>query len=111
MNTNLKSFDNADRDPETGDGNGNDGSAPAPVVEEKFLVILAGQEKPTCLATLVASRVSSFGSNCSCSSSTASSESSTLGKSDGVNDEKKRDFNGDGQVEMGTIDRVSRTRS
>nr|GMD24966.1 protein GLUTAMINE DUMPER 2-like [Ipomoea batatas]GMD74153.1 protein GLUTAMINE DUMPER 2-like [Ipomoea batatas] len=107
----LGAGDDADRDPEAGDGNGNDATAPAAVVEEKFLVILAGQEKPTCLATPVASRVSSFGSNCSCSSSTVSSESSTLGKSDGENDEKKRDFNGGGRVEMGTIDRVSRTRS
>lgn len=107
----LGAGDYADRDPEAGDANGNGGAAPAPVVEEKFLVILAGQEKPTCLATPVASRVSSFGSNCSCSSSTVSSESSTLGKSDGENDEKKRDFNGGGRVEMGTIDRVSRTRS
>ncbi|XP_019160088.1 PREDICTED: protein GLUTAMINE DUMPER 5-like [Ipomoea nil] len=90
----LGTGDDPERDPETGDGNGNDGSAAAPpaVMEEKLLVILAGQEKPTCLATPVASRVSSFGSNCSCSSSTVSSESSTLGKSEGENDEKKSRF-------------------
>lgn len=100
----LGNGDEAERDLEAGDGNGNSGSAAAaPVIEEKFLVILAGQEKPTCLATPMSSRVSSFGSNCSCSSSTVSSESSSLGKSEGEKEEKKQDDNGGGQVEMETI--------
>ncbi len=39
-----------------------DAKAAAPVYEEKFLVIMAGQEKPTYLATPISSRASSFGS-------------------------------------------------
>ncbi|XP_019197852.1 PREDICTED: protein GLUTAMINE DUMPER 5 [Ipomoea nil] len=73
-----------DRDLEAGgDGNGdNPAKAAAPVFEEKVLVIMAGQGKPTFLATPVPSRASSFGSNSSCCSSTQSSESSTTEKSE-----------------------------
>ncbi|KAL6520662.1 hypothetical protein OROMI_032222 [Orobanche minor] len=47
-----------------------------PVMEEKFLVIMAGQEKPTFLATPMSSRASSFGSKSSCSSSSDNTTSS-----------------------------------
>uniref|UniRef100_A0A0V0HMR0 Uncharacterized protein n=1 Tax=Solanum chacoense TaxID=4108 RepID=A0A0V0HMR0_SOLCH len=56
--------------------NGEDGKmVEPPILEEKFLVIMAGQLKPTYIATpSLSSRASSFGSNSGC---TASSESST----------------------------------
>ncbi|KAK9055215.1 hypothetical protein SSX86_026297 [Deinandra increscens subsp. villosa] len=66
-----------------GDGNGDGDAKPvdrkqAPVFEEKYLVIMAGDARPTFLATPISSRTSSFGS-CSCrSSSTASTEASSL---------------------------------
>ncbi|XP_062078586.1 protein GLUTAMINE DUMPER 5 [Humulus lupulus] len=51
---------NEDRDLEAGEGDGAE-KAPAPVFEEKILVIMAGQVKPTFLATPISSRSSSFG--------------------------------------------------
>ncbi|KAK6783688.1 hypothetical protein RDI58_017142 [Solanum bulbocastanum] len=56
--------------------NGEDGKmVEPPILEEKFLVIMAGQLKPTFIATpSLSSRASSFGSNSGC---TVSSESST----------------------------------
>nr|XP_016477508.1 PREDICTED: protein GLUTAMINE DUMPER 2-like [Nicotiana tabacum] len=78
-------------DIEAGEGNNNDNGSDVkvalPVFEEKFLVIMAGQMKPTFIATPISSRVSSFGS---CSSGcTTSSESSTK-KSEGEEDEGKK---------------------
>ncbi|KAI3801666.1 hypothetical protein L1987_29777 [Smallanthus sonchifolius] len=70
-------------DLESGDGAGDGESKPVdrkePVVfEEKYLVIMAGQAKPTFLATPISSRASSFGS-CSCrSNSTMSSDTSSF---------------------------------
>ncbi|VFQ70170.1 unnamed protein product [Cuscuta campestris] len=75
--------DSSDIEAAGGDGNGR-GGAP-PVFDEKLLVIMAGQVKPTFLATAVAIRTASFGS--SCSSSTQSSESCTAGGED----QEKRD--------------------
>ncbi|XP_019256346.1 PREDICTED: protein GLUTAMINE DUMPER 1-like [Nicotiana attenuata] len=78
-------------DVEAGEGNNNgDGSdvkvAP-PVFEEKFLVVMSGEMKPTFIATPISSRVSSFGS---CSSGcTASNESSTE-KSEGEEEGEKK---------------------
>lgn len=43
------------------------------VMEEKYLVIMAGQEKPTYLATPMWSRATSFDSNSSCSTDTTAS--------------------------------------
>ncbi|KAL3331775.1 hypothetical protein AABB24_032408 [Solanum stoloniferum] len=69
--------------------NGEDGKmVEPPILEEKFLVIMAGQLKPTYIATpSLSSRASSFGSNSGC---TASSESSTdkseAEEEEGVND-------------------------
>lgn len=81
----LENQGDGERDLEAGEADGRDGAAkPAPpVMEEKFLVIMAGQEKPTFLATPMSSRASSFGSKSICStSSTASSENSTLSEAD-----------------------------
>ncbi|XVE98706.1 hypothetical protein REPUB_Repub03eG0131000 [Reevesia pubescens] len=52
-----------DRDLETGEGKGDDTQkGGAPVMEQKFLVIMAGEVKPTFLATPISSsRSSSFG--------------------------------------------------
>lgn len=66
------------RDPEAGDGKIEDQTQKAPVAyEEKILVIMAGQEKPTFLATpMWSSRSSSFGDNtstCSCDKSESKS--------------------------------------
>ncbi|KAL7093180.1 hypothetical protein ACP275_11G026800 [Erythranthe tilingii] len=53
----------AERDLEGGEAGGASAANPAPVeLEEKYLVIMAGQEKPTFLATPMSSRASSFGS-------------------------------------------------
>ncbi|KAF5804722.1 putative protein glutamine dumper [Helianthus annuus] len=48
-----------------------------PVFEEKYLVIMAGQVKPTFIATAVSSRVSSFGS-CSSGDNSKDDRSKTL---------------------------------
>ncbi|MCE2054941.1 hypothetical protein HAX54_041691 [Datura stramonium] len=69
-----------------------------PILEEKFLVIMAGQLKPTYIATpSLSSRASSFGSSSGC---TASSESSTE-KSDG---EEKEMEEGNGVVSGSTLE-------
>ncbi|KAL3643191.1 hypothetical protein CASFOL_014006 [Castilleja foliolosa] len=74
--------DDGERDLEAGEAeDGGKATALPPVMEEKFLVIMAGQEKPTCLATPMWSRASSFGSKSSCSSSdntTSSEENSRI---------------------------------
>lgn len=49
------------------------GNVKARVFDEKCLVIMAGQELPTYLATPMWSRATSFDSNTSCSSDTTSS--------------------------------------
>ncbi|PSS08221.1 Protein GLUTAMINE DUMPER 3 like [Actinidia chinensis var. chinensis] len=59
------------------------------VIEEKFLVIMAGQEKPTFLATPISSRASSFGSHSS------SSSEMTSEKSEDVRSEKSKEEIGD----------------
>lgn len=83
-----KLFDFA-RGPENRDGGGRtdieaDGggggavAAPLPVLEEKYLVVMAGQEEPTFLAIATSSRASSFGSR-----STVSTGSSEITLSSG----------------------------
>ncbi|MBA0553802.1 hypothetical protein Golob_012951 [Gossypium lobatum] len=52
-----------DRDLEAGDETQKGG---APVMEQKFLVIMAGEVKPTFLATPISSRSSSFGDKSCC---------------------------------------------
>ncbi|KAL2467056.1 Protein GLUTAMINE DUMPER 3 [Abeliophyllum distichum] len=88
-----------ERDLEAGEGNGSEGSEasvvkPPSVLEEKYLVIMAGQEKPTFLATPMSSRASSFGSKSTCSSSS----DTTLTSEEDI-EEKKQQING-GQIEM-----------
>ncbi|KAL4571303.1 hypothetical protein LXL04_018061 [Taraxacum kok-saghyz] len=83
------SSDAGERDLEAGDADadGDGDSKPGnqkepPVFEEKYLVIMAGQAKPTFLATPISSRASSFGS-CSCrSNSTVSTETSSVTEED-----------------------------
>ncbi|XP_059286037.1 protein GLUTAMINE DUMPER 3 [Lycium ferocissimum] len=90
--------ENQEGDIEEGNNNNSSGDGDVkmvdpPILEDKFLVIMAGQLKPTYIATpSLSSRASSFGSSSSC---TASSESST-DKSEGEeNDEEKmREENG-----------------
>ncbi|PON47530.1 hypothetical protein PanWU01x14_243850 [Parasponia andersonii] len=62
-----------DRDLEAGAGDGTQ-KPPAPVYEEKILVIMAGEAKPTFLATPMSSRSSSFGDTSSNSSSCVCSQ-------------------------------------
>ncbi|KAH7545236.1 protein GLUTAMINE DUMPER 3 [Ziziphus jujuba] len=52
-----------DRDLEAGEGKGDETQKPPPVYEEKMLVIMAGDAKPTFLATPISSRSSSYGDN------------------------------------------------
>lgn len=74
--------ENQEGDIEEGNNNNSNGNGDEygkmvepPILEEKFLVIMAGQLKPTYLATpSLSSRASSFGSSNGC---TTSSESST----------------------------------
>ncbi|CAI9787442.1 unnamed protein product [Fraxinus pennsylvanica] len=78
----LENQGETERDLEAGEVNGGgdigsaDGSLKAapPVLEDKYLVIMAGQEKPTFLATPMSSRASSFGSKSTFSSSSKSTE-------------------------------------
>ncbi|CAA2945585.1 GLUTAMINE DUMPER 2-like [Olea europaea subsp. europaea] len=98
----LENQGETERDLEAGEVNGSgDGSADGslkaapPILEEKYLVIMAGQEKPTFLATPMSSKVSSFGNK---STSTTSSKST-----EEDNEEKKQQKNG-GNVEMGNME-------
>ncbi|XP_022886116.1 protein GLUTAMINE DUMPER 3-like [Olea europaea var. sylvestris] len=90
----LENQGETERDLEAGEVNGSVKAVP-PVFEEKYLVILAGQEKPTCLATPMSSRASSFSSKSTSSKSTETSVED--------NEEKKKEKN-DGNVEMGNIE-------
>ncbi|GFP96217.1 protein glutamine dumper 5 [Phtheirospermum japonicum] len=72
--------DDGERDLEA-DG-GEKSKALPPVMEEKFLVIMAGQEKPTFLATPMSSRASSFGSKSSDNKTTLAEENIRIGNMD-----------------------------
>ncbi|KAI4381101.1 hypothetical protein MLD38_007209 [Melastoma candidum] len=63
---NAESSDGQRRDLES--GNKDEEPQKPPVFEEKVLVIMAGQVKPTFLATPASSRSSSFGNNTNCGS-------------------------------------------
>ncbi|KAL8149508.1 hypothetical protein AgCh_006498 [Apium graveolens] len=91
----------AERDLEAGSDDAGD-LKPAPVFEEKFLVIMAGQEKPTYLATPKSStsRTSSFGSTTSDSNSSCSSDG-TLSSEKSKDDSMISDSSSD-QVQMST---------
>lgn len=72
----------AERDLEAGGDDAVGDSKPKPVLEEKFLVIMAGHEKPTYLATPLSSRTSSFGSNTSCNTDGTTSSSELSNEAD-----------------------------
>ncbi|XP_048426651.1 protein GLUTAMINE DUMPER 3 isoform X3 [Pyrus x bretschneideri] len=74
LSGNLENHENgSERDLEAGEGDESSQKI-VPVFEEKILVIMAGDAKPTFLATPMSSRSSSFGDNtnntCSCSQKT-----------------------------------------
>ncbi|KAL3535332.1 hypothetical protein ACH5RR_003793 [Cinchona calisaya] len=99
---------NNERDLEAGGESNQDGSdgdlkkpAAPPVFEEKFLVIMPGQHNPTCLATPMSSRASSFGSTAT-SNSSCSSENSE--KSEGESEIKKLANGLISHVEMANLD-------
>ncbi|KAI3811385.1 hypothetical protein L1987_21106 [Smallanthus sonchifolius] len=72
-----------DRDIEAGDSKpDNHEKELPPVFEEKYLVIMAGQEKPTFIATAVSSGASSFGS-CSSRDNSTDSKSSISERGNG----------------------------
>ncbi|KAI5675448.1 hypothetical protein M9H77_06398 [Catharanthus roseus] len=91
----LESGANNENDLESGESNagGDESENAQKVFAEKFLVIMPGQQKPTCLATPISSRASSFGSTSSNNSSSSSSSCSSE-KIDGENEneEKKLDL-------------------
>ncbi|CAI9098587.1 OLC1v1035261C1 [Oldenlandia corymbosa var. corymbosa] len=97
---------NGERDLESGEGEAgsdeNDLKKTKPVFEEKFLVIMPGQEKPTCLATPMSSRASSFGSTGSCNSSCSSTSSASI-STESKKEEENDDFSHQ-DVEMGRMD-------
>ncbi|KAM5553978.1 protein GLUTAMINE DUMPER 3 [Rosa sericea] len=71
------SENDGERDLEAGEGGKSDETQKAPpVFEEKILVIMAGDAKPTFLATPISSRSSSFGDSSSTSSTTCSCDKS-----------------------------------
>lgn len=56
----LDDREGGQRDIESGEENDGESSKAAKVYEEKFMVIMAGDEKPTFLATPVCAKISSF---------------------------------------------------
>ncbi|XP_065848399.1 protein GLUTAMINE DUMPER 3 [Euphorbia lathyris] len=85
--------DDGDRDLESGEGESKNGDAQKqPVVfEEKILVIMAGELKPTFLATPMSSRSSSFGDSSSTKSCCCNEKCVKLGENEvklGENGEK-----------------------
>ncbi|XP_023747012.1 protein GLUTAMINE DUMPER 2 [Lactuca sativa] len=77
-------LENGDRDIESGDGNTDATTPPenntnqeASDMQEKYFVIMAGEAKPTFLATPSSSRTTSFGSSSWRSNSTALTEGSS----------------------------------
>ncbi|KAI3444121.1 hypothetical protein Pfo_000786 [Paulownia fortunei] len=96
----LENRGDGERDLEAGEADGGDtGAKPSPpVMEEKFLVIMAGQEKPTFLATPMSSRASSFGSKSTCSTSSSSENTVSSGE-----DSKKNNVENGRQIDMGNM--------
>ncbi|CAI9293640.1 unnamed protein product [Lactuca saligna] len=81
LSAELENSEDVDRDLESGNSDGD--SKPEnykvpPVFEEKYLVIMAGQENPTFLATPVSSRATSFGSSSCRGSSTENTSTSEM---------------------------------
>lgn len=90
----------SERDLEAGEsGKGDETAQKAPpVFEEKILVIMAGDAKPTFLATPMSSRSSSFGDN---SSNSSSSSCSCSEKSVEMSEVGKQENGHDHQVQAG----------
>lgn len=79
LSARLEASEESGRDVEAGADDDSAGDVkPPPVFEEKILVIMAGQAKPTYLATPMSSRASSFGS----STSSTSTDTISTDKSD-----------------------------
>ncbi|XP_041019058.1 protein GLUTAMINE DUMPER 3-like [Juglans microcarpa x Juglans regia] len=74
----------AERDLEAGEGKSDDTQKPPPVFEEKILVIMAGEVKPTFLATPMSSRSSSFTDSCSSCGNEKTVEMAETAKQQGV---------------------------
>ncbi|KAJ8562105.1 hypothetical protein K7X08_011396 [Anisodus acutangulus] len=75
-------------------GNGDGKTVEPPILEEKFLVIMAGQLKPTYIATpSLSSRASSFGSSSGCTASSESSTNKSEGEENEDDEEKKKEEN------------------
>ncbi|KAJ6923535.1 hypothetical protein NC652_016997 [Populus alba x Populus x berolinensis] len=97
-----------ERDLEAGEGENKsgDGSEKKPIAfEEKILVIMAGEVKPTFLATPMSSRSTSFGDTSSEKSCSCSSEKSEkLGNVNDVEMVKQGNTDEDHQVQSGDMD-------
>ncbi|XP_058187587.1 protein GLUTAMINE DUMPER 3-like [Rhododendron vialii] len=109
LENNSGDGNSGDRDLELGEANSDEKPKLPPVVEEKFLVIMAGQEKPTFIATPISSRASSFGSNCSSCGGGSSSSSSSSEMSEKTEDgedgkEKLKQGSGLDQVQVGNTE-------
>ncbi|KAK4431935.1 protein GLUTAMINE DUMPER 3 [Sesamum alatum] len=95
---NLESREDAgERDLEAGEADHGGAKMAPPVLEEKYLVIMAGQQNPTFLATPASSRASSFGSKRSLS--TASNAESTT-----PSDCQEKKGESSGRIEMGNLE-------
>ncbi|KAL0346004.1 UNVERIFIED_CONTAM: protein GLUTAMINE DUMPER 3 [Sesamum radiatum] len=100
---NLERGENAaagERDLEAGEADHGGAKIAPPVLEEKYLVIMAGQQNPTFLATPASSRASSFGSKRSLST-TSNGESTTPDC-----EEKKGDRNLETHDDEASLNRV-----
>ncbi|PIA28566.1 hypothetical protein AQUCO_06800015v1 [Aquilegia coerulea] len=89
LSGNFDNEEESERDLENGDEKNGDGAMKAPpVYEEKIVVIMAGDCKPTYLATPMSSRASSFASNYE--KETEKSENSEKPKQDIKEDEQQQ---------------------
>ncbi|KAI3771999.1 hypothetical protein L6452_03173 [Arctium lappa] len=90
--------DAADRDLEAaGDSKPDNHKETTHVFEEKYLVIMAGQAKPTFLATPISSRTSSFGS---CSSQSIWSEKSSSSEMEMIEENEKEKQGGSDRLQV-----------
>ncbi|KAK6944263.1 hypothetical protein RJ641_025365 [Dillenia turbinata] len=87
-----------DSSAETNSSYGSDAVKPPPVFEEKMLVIMAGQLKPTFIATPICSRASSFNDG----DTSSKKETTSSDKADRKVEDGKQD--GCAQVEMGSME-------
>ncbi|KAG6649096.1 hypothetical protein CIPAW_07G188500 [Carya illinoinensis] len=76
----------AERDLEAAEGKSDDTQKPPTVFEDKILVIMAGEVKPTFLATPMSSRSSSFTDSCSSCGNEKAVEMAETAKKQGVGD-------------------------